>query len=59
MCNCSLFNFILALIVLVAVFFTPSVWAVIVIVVAAVLLLVHSLMHKHMYNAIVAKKKRR
>lgn len=61
MCNCSLINFILALIVLVAVFFTPSVWAVIVIVVAAVLLLVHSLMHKHAYGvaAPVAKKKRR
>jgi DMSO reductase anchor subunit len=61
MCNCSLLNFVLALIILIAVFFTPSVYAVIVIVIAAVLLLVHSLMHKYTFGvaAPVAKKKRR
>jgi len=60
MCNCSLVDFVLALIILFAVFFISSIYAIIVIVIAAVLVAVHSLMHKHTFGvAPVAKKKRR
>lgn len=60
-CNCSLTNVVLAALVLVFTFYDGFAYSKWIVYIAAALIIVHSLMHKHMYGGVdmVMEKPRR